>query len=53
MKNFIREWVPFTIGIYLAVSLFIWFMRWLPMDCEKRYVDYVFPLSKLHCKVGQ
>jgi hypothetical protein len=42
------------LAIYLVISGFIWFIRltYADADCEPRYIDYVFPISKLHCKVG-
>lgn len=37
--------------IYLIISLVFLFIRFLPMDCKHRYIDFLFPLSKLHCEV--
>lgn len=41
---------------YVLVTVFIVFMRMAaaigrPIDCEFRYVDIVFPLSRIACPV--
>lgn len=47
-----KEWILTALAFYVAFSLMIAFFRLLPMDCEVRYVDYLFPLSRMHCPVG-
>ena len=38
---------------YLCVSMVFWVFRFsLGFDCEKRYIDYLFPLTKLHCPIN-
>lgn len=47
------EKVVFIIFCYLILSFFMWFIRLgTNADCEHRYMDYVFPITKLHCKVN-
>lgn len=52
----------FNIGMalifYFFMSVFALLIRMSPgfgkpPDCKHRYVDYIFPLSKIHCEVGQ
>lgn len=55
--KFIKEHLFLIIVSYLFVSFFITLMRMAttygkPMDCELRYVDFVFPLTRLHCPVS-
>lgn len=51
------EDTKFTIGlffvVYFVMTFFIWVIRATDRDCERRYLDYAFPITKLHCKVGQ
>lgn len=45
----------FAAGLaYLLFSLFAWEIRMMAEGekCVHRYMDYVFPITKLHCKVG-
>lgn len=50
MRN--SDAIFFIIAAYFMLSFFIWMFRVLPMDCEHRYLDYVFPITMLHCKVN-
>lgn len=56
MKLWLREHGVFVIAIYVVMSLFFMLIRAgqynQPIDCEVRYLDIVFPLSRLHCPVG-
>lgn len=37
---------------YLVVSLIFWMIRVEFGTCDHLYMDYVFPITKLHCKVN-
>lgn len=44
--------------LYLLASVLLWFIRVIPAahnkesaDCVVRYMDYVFPITRLHCPV--
>lgn len=43
----------FLIGLYIyaILSLCLWGFRAMSTDCAHRYMDYVFPITKLHCEV--
>lgn len=43
----------FLLICYLTVSTVVWAVRADNGDCKLRYVDFVFPISKLHCEVGK
>jgi|GEM_PF-3842501 hypothetical protein len=49
MKEFLLE----ILIVYLIASMFIWAIRASGGDCELRYMDFVFPISKIHCPVGK
>jgi hypothetical protein len=49
------------IFIYLIISACLWLIRITPapgnehdykLDCVVRYIDYVFPITRLHCPVN-
>jgi hypothetical protein len=42
----------FALYIYALLSVFALMFRLAEMDCKHRYVDYVFPFSKIHCEVS-
>lgn len=57
--------IVFAFALWVMISLGISFFRLLPSghiedgkyvrdgaDCELRYVDYILPLSRIHCPVN-
>lgn len=40
-----------SLSIYLTLSIFLWIFRASFGSCEKQYMDYVFPLTFLHCPI--
>lgn len=47
-----KDDVIYFFGAYLFISVMLWMMRFgMGADCEKRYIDYIFPITLLHCKV--
>lgn len=49
--KFIRENIEGIVYAYIMASIMALFLRLGLMDCEHRYVDYVLPASKIHCKI--
>lgn len=56
MKQWFKDYGFFVVMMYMLFSFMIMIGRVIrfdrPIDCEVRYVDIVFPLSRLHCPVG-
>lgn len=56
MKQWFKDYGSMAIAFYIGFSFMILFFRIArfdkPIDCEVRYVDIVFPLSRLHCPIG-
>jgi len=47
-----RDIIIQAIFFYFAATLIFWVLRFgLGADCVHRYMDYIFPLTKLHCEV--
>lgn len=55
MKQWFKDYGLGAIAFYVVLSFMILFFRVAPfnepIDCEVRYVDIVFPLSRLHCPI--
>lgn len=52
-KDFWISLGVFLLVCYLVVSTVVWAVRADNGDCKLRYVDFVFPISRLHCEVGK
>lgn len=53
MKNATKEFLESVLWIYVIMSVLCWIVRMSAGgDCEHRYIDYVFPITLLHCKVA-
>lgn len=56
MKQWFKEYGVTITFFYILFSFMILLFRITtfdkPIDCEVRYVDIVFPLSRLHCPIG-
>lgn len=48
-----RSYFVTSIFIYLIMSLFALEIRMLSDDCKHRYINYLLPLSLLHCDAGK
>lgn len=46
----IFDWL-YVLFIYLVISFFALVVRASYGDCKDRYIDYVLPISFLHCEV--
>ncbi len=53
MKQYMAEIIWTILWLYFLIALFVWMIRAIEMDCAHRYVDYVFPISKLHCEINK
>lgn len=47
----IKEYLEFIIIIYLVFSLVAFLIRMLEGDCKYRYMNYLLPLSIIHCEI--
>ena len=49
-----KEKVFYIVFVYLVASTVLWVLRLsYGGDCEHRYIDFVFPITKLHCQVEE
>lgn len=51
-----KDKIFIVVIIWLVASVYIWMFRLpafgKPADCEVRYLDFIFPLTRIHCPVG-
>lgn len=50
--NFLKQNAENLMFCYFLASAVALAIRFGFMDCEHRYIDYVLPVSKIHCKVA-
>ncbi len=45
--------IALAVIYYIILSLVVWLCRITMIDngCQKRYLDYVMPITMLHCEV--
>lgn len=49
--NFIKRYLPELLFVYGLFCLATWLVRLFAFDCSHRYIDYVAPITKLHCEI--
>lgn len=53
-----KQTAAFVLVIWLFMNLMLWMIRSMPdyqtrqIDCKVRYMDILFPLSRLSCPIG-